>query len=562
MKEVTNASRHSQSAKLNRITQKAYACMILGGICMVLYIITALVSNQISNEQLEDVQYLNQYRLGSKALTSAVRSYAVTGDTRYYDDYMKELNEDKNRDIAWDGLAANNLSDSEWSQLEQIASLSNNLVPLETEAMEYVSQGKLAEASDMVFGDDYRVVIDEINSLTDSCISAVLTRMDRKSLIIKGISVAAGILFIASFVIIGLNVISVIQFSKKELLRPIVKISKQLKTLSAGRFDMENDLPVDESEVGQMVEAVAFMKKNYVSMVSEISHILQEMSDGKYTGVVTHEYVGEFAVIKDSLTKILQATSNRFRDFQRIARELDDGSEKMAKTAEDLAMASADQSHELSGVADMVTELTNQMEEQAAVAKETVEIADKASDTLLESNEKMQDLKAAIGEISHCSEQIGTIIESIENIASQTNLLSLNAAIEAARAGEAGKGFAVVADQVKGLAEESAQAAGETTKLIRTTIEAVDRGIVIADEAAKKMEAVMENTRLATSKMQTVSQSLQEEARHIHEINESVDKVFHVVDGNRATSEEAAAISEEQASQAASMTAVINKIEF
>ena len=161
----------------------------------------------------------------------------------------------------------------------------------------------------------------------------------------------------------------------------------------------------------------------------------------------------------------------------------------------------------------------------------------------------MDELILAIEEINKCSEQIRTIIGAIEDIASQTNLLSLNASIEAARAGEAGRGFAVVADQIRKLAEESAQAAGNTKKLIETTVVAVEKGIDIAGETANDMKAVMESTKVATEKMNMISKLLEEEVLHIQEINTTVSSISEVVNSNSAASQETAAVSEEQINQ-------------
>lgn len=122
--------------------------------------------------------YLNQYRLGSKALTTAVQSYAVSGNKFYYDAYMQELKTDKNRDIAWTGLEANDIKDYEWDELREIAALSNNLVPLEEEAMAAVAAGDVASATEFVFGEEYSNTIQKINSLTDEVIDKIQNRLD------------------------------------------------------------------------------------------------------------------------------------------------------------------------------------------------------------------------------------------------------------------------------------------------------------------------------------------------------------------------------------------------
>ena len=171
----------------------------------------------------------------------------------------------------------------------------------------------------------------------------------------------------------------------------------------------------------------------------------------------------------------------------------------------------------------------------------------------------MENLKTAIAEIARCSEQIGTIIATIEDIASQTNLLSLNAAIEAARAGEAGRGFAVVAEQVKSLAEESAKAAGKTRLLIETTVQAVEKGIQFADDTAVSMAEVMEGAKMSTDLMSRMAQDLQKEAENMRSIDQSIGVVSEVVDSNSATSEETAAISEEQSAQVTTMVGMMER---
>lgn len=248
--------------------------------------------------------------------------------------------------------------------------------------------------------------------------------------------------------------------------------------------------------------------------------------------------------------------------LKEVSVQIDSGSEQLAFAAEDLAQGSTDQAGQVTELVSAFESMTESMESNVEKTRESVVLASQAAEALSQGNDKMQELKTAIGDISRCSEQIGTIIGAIEDIASQTNLLSLNAAIEAARAGEAGKGFAVVAEQVKNLAEESAKAAGKTTKLIETAISAVNSGIAIADETAADMDKVMSSASVATERMGEVAQILQSDVERMRQVRANLQQVSAVVDNNSATSQETAAVSEEQKAQVESMVQLMSRFEF
>lgn len=446
--------------------------------------------------------------------------------------------------------------------LESIAEMSNGLVPLEEQAMEHAGKGGLVEAMALVFGDSYEDTVEEINAKTDECIELIQERLENKSGTLNMVMFFTEIVFIIAFIYIVKKIMDTTKFANKELLEPIVKVSEQMTELSQGHFDMEMDMKADDSEVGKMVGAIAFMKENFSNMITEISMVLGAMGEGKYNVEITQEYVGEFVRIKESLLKIAEDMRKTLTTIRQVSQELDSGAEQLAKAAIDLAEGSTVQANEVSSVAGMIDEMTESMKKEVAEAGEAVKIATEAGETLMEGNIKMQELKEAIGEINHCSEQISTIIGTIQDIASQTNLLSLNAAIEAARAGEAGKGFAVVADQVKNLAEESAKAAGETTKLIEMTVHSVEKGIAIADETAENMQGVMEGAKIATEKMGLLAESLKKESENMYEIDRNVTKVAEVVDNNSATSQETAAVSEEQSAQVTTMVQMMEQFEI
>lgn len=554
--------KNSQEAQLRNLVKQAIIAVGIGIILLIGFAAFNLVLSNMQTIQLNAALALDQYRVGSKTLTYAVRSYAVTGEQKYADAYRKELNEDQNRDKARQSLEKCRLTAQEWEELNQIASLSENLVPMEEQALAAAENGNLQEAQECVFNQEYGDSVDQINAQTDSTIQQVNARKDAQQRMLKIIQILLAVLLIGSFAYIVWQIIKTIRFATTELLEPIKKVSEQMAALADGDFSEPLDLKEDDSEVGSMVSAIAFMKQNLLHMVQEISEVLGEMGNGNYNIQLRQEYVGEFKKIRESLVVIIGKMRETLTTLKEVSVQIDSGSEQLAYAAEDLAEGSTDQAGQVSELVSVFEEITLTMERNVEKAQESVEIASRAGVTLNNGNRKMQELKAAIGEISRCSEQIGTIIGTIEDIASQTNLLSLNAAIEAARAGEAGKGFAVVADQVKSLAEESAKAAGKTTKLIETAMSAVDSGIAIADQTAVNMNEVMEGASAATETMNQIAVMLRGDVENMRRVRTNLQHVSAIVDNNSATSQETAAVSEQQKAQVEAMVELMNRFKF
>lgn len=560
MKEsIITQDKDSQSAHLQNNVKHSTLAVALGVISLLLSLIVNSWLSAVATEQNETTMFLSQYRLGSKALTYAVQAYAVTMEQKYYDDYMKELNEDKNRDKAREGLKKNDITTEEWTMFDSIANLSNGLVPLEEEAMKYAGNGDTQKAISYVFGQEYEDTISQINTKTDQMISDIQSRLSNKKHMIQVIQLFVELIFLCAFAFVVLQIMKIIKFARDELLKPIIQVSDQMTTLAEGNFHAELNLQEDNTEVGRMVTAIATMKTNLVGMIQEISQVLEQMGHGNYKIQLEQKYAGEFVQIKNSFLKICKEMSATLLTIRTVSVQIDSGSEQLSKAAEDLAEGCTIQAGEVSEFASHIKEMSLRMEESAEEANQSVKIASAAGSTLTIGNQKMQQLKEAISEINKCSEEISTIINTINDIASQTNLLSLNAAIEAARAGEAGKGFAVVAEQVKNLAEASSKAAGETTKLIETTVQAVDRGIIIADETAQNMEEVMQGAQLATNKMGQMAAILKENVEIMHQLDQNIAQVSEVVDNNSATSEETAAVSQEQTAQVETMVQMLEK---
>lgn len=551
--------KNSQAARLKKIVKQTRGSLVLGVVLLALLFFASVGYAVVSQEQLESTMYLNQYRLGSKALTTAVQSYAVTGDRIYYDDYMRELNTDKNRDIAWVGLEANDIKDYEWDELKKIAALSNNLVPLEEEAMASVDAGDVASATEFVFGEEYSETIQQINSLTDDVITRIQGRLDSSKNMLLILQIICAVAFLAGFIRLALQCLKTIKFSQMELLEPIIKVSDQMALLAEGNLHTDFDLVEDDSEVGNMVASIRFMKNNMAAIIDEISYILEQMGQGNYVITVNQEYVGEYVKIKDSLNKIVEDMRGTVTTIQAVTSEIDSGAGQLAFAAEDLATACTGQATVVSDLMILLSNLTDSIEYNEKEAEEAVKISNLASSTLIVGAQKMKELRAAMREINQCSEQIIAVISAISDIGDEIDLLSLNASIESARAGEAGKGFAVVAEQVKKLAEASQNAVGQTSELIKRTVESVELGTRISREAAANMEEVQMGAEETTGRMKAIVEKLQLEVESIAHINEGINNVAGIVDNNSATSEETAAVSEQQKAQVDSMVDLVSK---
>ena len=550
--------KNGQAAQMKKLSNTMVITLGIGAILLVLAVASSLMLSKAQESSLTVTMALNQYRLASKTLTESVQHYAVKRDTVYYDNYMNELNEDKNREKALAILEKEGLTKAEKRVLDEIAGLSNGLVPLEEEAIQSMNVKKYLAAQELVYGEEYMATTKQITELTSQVINTIQTRMAEtcdKYMILQYCCIA---MFIAAILAVAWMSLRIFRFASKELLDPIKKVSEQMSYLAQGDFSKELTLEENETEVGTMVTAIDFMKKNMNDMIGEISEILEQMAGGDYRVEIRKNYVGEFARIKESMLVITEKMKETLATLKASSEQINIGSEQLACAAQDLANGSTTQASQMSDLVTVMKEMSKDMDRNAAEARESIELAAKASKAVNQSNAKMDELKEAIQEISRCSEQIGTIINTIEDIASQTNLLSLNAAIEAARAGEAGRGFAVVADQVKNLAEESSAASGRTTKLIETTLLAVEKGITLAEETVENMDEVMSCTVATTDMMNQIAEMLEGEVQNIRSINDTIATVTEIVDSNSATSEETAAVSEEQKAQVETMAQLIS----
>lgn len=335
------------------------------------------------------------------------------------------------------------------------------------------------------------------------------------------------------------------------IMQPLNPIAERLKLLAAG--DVHTP-PVMICKTGDEMEVLSRATDDLIEqmrdVVNDITTHMENMSHGDMTLPVEKEYSGDFAPIHDSLLLIYRQMNQTLQIIRQSADQVNAGSSQVADAAQELAAGATGQAETIERLSASVSEVSHQADQSFLHVEEATGFAEKTVLRVEESNEKMKQMLHAMDEIKNTSNEIEKITKDINGIASQTNLLALNAAVEAARAGEAGKGFAVVADEVRQLAARAAQAASQTTVLIENAVRAVEGGLFTAKENAAILNEVSDQTRHVRKLMEQVDLASREQAAAISQVTHSITQISAVVQSNAATSEESSASSEELSSQA------------
>lgn len=343
--------------------------------------------------------------------------------------------------------------------------------------------------------------------------------------------------------------------------RPVQKLDHTARMIADGKLDQNIDYRSTD-EFGRLAEnfnkTVARLR-DYVNYINEISLVLDEIADGKLSFTLKHDYSGEFGRIKTALENISNSMNTTLRQIQETSNQVTVGAQQVAEGAQTLAEGAGEQENSVAELAERIADITANIERNAASADAAQTKSAETKSDLQTSNGKMQQMIAAMNDISQKSSEIGKIIKIIDNIAFQTNILALNAAVEAARAGTAGKGFAVVADEVRNLAQKSADAAADTTRLIEETVHAVQSGTEIASDTAQSMLQVVENAGSVTTLVEEISAASRAQASAVTGISEGIDRISGVVQRNSETSQQSAAASEELSGQAHELRTLVGR---
>ena len=348
----------------------------------------------------------------------------------------------------------------------------------------------------------------------------------------------------------------------KKSLSPLGKLAEESDKLAEGNFDIKVSY-AQEDEIGRLVKSFNNIVKRLTYVVSDLQAKLGAFAQGDFGSEIKEDenYKGDFRPILNSLQEISTSLNSTLKNVHTSSSEVSSSAEQVSSMAQRISEGTTKQASSIAELSKTMEDITDQIRHTTKQAEKAQQLGVVSGSHVETSNQKMTDMQGAMEEITEKSKEISKIIKTIDDIAFQTNILSLNAAIEAARAGAAGKGFAVVADEVRNLAGKSADAAAETSVLIESTINAVKKGVNIVDHAAKTLGDVMDGSEKSKEMVSEIAGSMVTDAKSISEVSKGLEEVSKVVQQNSATSEESSASSQDLNENAASLKEMISRIQ-
>lgn len=506
-REKQKNKNNSQSAILHSNIMK---CTIVFAFGMVLLISLFSINHrysEITSQQISDTYYLNMYRNGSTTLTKSIMGFVASRERSFRDAYYMELNNTKQREKAMTYLSENNLKTDEIEELQRIADISDELVPIEKQAIDFMDEGRKDDAVQLIFMSSYVDSTSDISTSTDEIIDKILNRLDLEKDRIRLIQVSIEMLFALCMLILFLTIKDTIKFARVEILTPIIKVSDQLMEIAKGNLHKEIELKEDESEVGTVAKSIRVMKSNWSDMIYEIAYSLEEMSNGNYALNFETEYVGEFVTIKESLEEIVNGMKKIISTISEATKDMDEGSKGLATASESLAASCTAQAMEVSDIIIYLQGIAETTRANEKDAEEAVKIAQLTRSTVDMEEERINSLFQTLDGVSHCIDEMSSVLEMID-------------------------------------------LSDETQVLIKNTLNSLEQTIKQTEIAYNDLEDMKIGSDENTQRIERIVNNFKEEIENIDKISENLNALGTSVENNSATAEETAAISTQQKSQA------------
>lgn len=372
---------------------------------------------------------------------------------------------------------------------------------------------------------------------------------------------------IALIVIFAVGILLIafsIRKSAANLTKPILELNHTAQQLAAGDLDVHLEI-TSEDEIGELGESIGktvARLKQYIVYIDETADVLAHIADGKLGIHLKNDYAGEFQKIKTALLNISSSMNDVMEGINASSERVSVGASELANASQMLAESAELQAASVEQLAATTATVAEHVEESHRDAEASAKQTEKVTLMIEQNQEKMTMMMDAMNEIRQTSQQVVGIIQTIEEIADQTNLLSLNASIEAARAGEAGKGFAVVADEIGKLALESSKAASSTRELIEISMDEISKGNSIATDALNSLKDSVSAVDQVNDMIKKTAENSGIQAENMEQLRIGIDEIARGIQDNSAASQETSATSEELATQADLLNKMVQKFEL
>lgn len=480
------------------------------------------------------MQNRNSYKENFTRDFANLESYMITSENKkLYNDIKNKLTDYWKLEEEIVSLGATTNSDDSLRAQEMAV---NDLIPMYDEIYD--------ELTDIM---DIKVDRGQSMSSTLSVVVVILT-------IIIVVAIAASILFALS---LGRGIAD-------SIAKPLAQVMQRLDIFARG--DLSSPFPTVETkdELAEMVSVTTSMASSLQFIIHDVAEILDEMANANFAVISKDRsrYVGEFEAILTAMKLLKRQMSETLTAVSEASNQVAAGASNLADASQSLAEGATDQAGAVEEMQATITTISDDIRATANQAGDSYNQARTYADEAERSHKEMKAMMDAMTRINDASQQVGNIISEIEDIASQTNLLSLNASIEAARAGEAGRGFSVVADQIRQLAEQSAHSAAETRTLIETSLNAISDGSKTADVVNASIDRVVEGIELIANASKKISETANEQAEAMKQTELGVNQISEVVQSNSATAQQASATSEELSAQAMTLDSLISKFQL
>lgn len=370
--------------------------------------------------------------------------------------------------------------------------------------------------------------------------------------------VMLGIFCVASLIVILVVLILIL----RKKINPIHSIVGAAQQISEGNLDIDLKNIKSNNEIGLLAETFQMTSVSLKKMILDISRVLGELSRNNFAVEVEAEYKGAFTQIKDSVQEIIFNLNRVMVEIGGSSQLVSQGAQQLSTSSDSLTTTSEDQITAIQTLHQNVQQVNGQVEASTQNAIDASRLVRDMESDVKEGNNQMKEMIGAISNINESSQNIEVIIGNIEGIASQTNLLSLNAAVEAARAGEAGKGFAVVAEEIRALANQSAEAANHTRDLIQESRAAVENGTSVAVKTENALKSLFEKIERIAQMVESIAKASGQQKSSISTIEESVGRISDTVNSTSNMAGDYAATSEELFAQAESLDNLVKQFHF